>query len=229
MFDFILYASGSAAPAEGLAVEHLGGGGDGSDSSPVTSLNTASVSVAAGALIELDIYTYPLVVPDEVDFSITGLGLTMAKQYTAGNEYNQFMRYRGEAPADSTGALSITADVSVYYIVYSLKQWTGQTQGNNGADAYVQTNGARGSSSTTLGAFASTNNRVSASFISTFFPAQDGSPVSPLSLIGSVLYTNPTAFRLLTAQGEDSSPYSATWDNSPFDSAVMASEISSAT
>lgn len=219
-------AAMSAGGAAGLQVSQLANGGAGTESSPITETTTASIAIESGALIEVDIHTYPETAPDAVDFTITGLGLTFAQQYSvASSQYAQTLRYRAEAPADASGTLTLTADVNVSYIIYAVKQWTGQLQGNNGADAYIQTNGANSTNSTTLSAFASDSNQASATFVGTYFPTQSGTVDDSLTELAAFSYIPDVDYRMVTATGPDDSPYSITWANTPYQWAVMASEI----
>ena len=219
----------SSNVAAGLQVEQLTNGGAGTESVPITETTTASISVTAGALIEIDIHTYPGTAPDAIAFTITGLGLTFAEEHSvASSTYDQTVKYRAEVPSDASGTLTITADASVSYIVYAVKQWTGQVQGNNGADAFIQTSGARNTNSTTLSALASESNMVSATFVGTYFPAQAGTVDGDLTELAAFSYIPDVDYRMVTATGPDDSPYSITWDNTPYQWAVMASEIAAA-
>lgn len=213
----------------GLQVTQLTNGGAGTESVPITATTTASVSIDAGALIELDIYTYPGSAPDAVDFTISGLGLTFAQEHSVvSSQYDQALRYRAESSAGASGTLTITADANVSYIIYAVKQWTGQVQGNNGADAYVQTSGAKGANTTSLSALASDDNRVSATFVGSYFPSQSGTVDGDLTELSAFSYVPDVDYRVVTATGPDDSPYSITWSNSPYLSAVIASEIAAA-
>ncbi len=153
-----------AVEASKLTCVLLDAGGKGTNE-PSTS--TGSFSIVAGMLVEFDLWvdTYDSQTQPYLPSTITGLGLTfelvLAHAPVGWTNYYALLRYRAEAPADATGAITFTYAVDVDALAWSVKGWTGQAQGSNGANAYLQTLVTDDHTPVVLAAFGAPENRCS--------------------------------------------------------------------
>lgn len=174
----------------------------------------------------LDMLISPATIPIAFSPSISGLGGTWERVDAAGDLYATMQRWRCQLPAGASGTVDVTWAGTVADILWSLVEITGQTQGNNGADAFVQT--ARDSSnSVTLAGFVS-GNECLASWASFFAPDPLGSPDATMVQDGTAAILDTGArWALVTAHGpaEGDNAYSITWAGA-YVARAVASEIS---
>jgi hypothetical protein len=94
---------------------------------------TPPISVLAGALLEVDVFVES---GDAVTVTPTGLGCTFELE-TSGVLFGIAVhRFRAEVPANAEGAITLSI-TGAGTGGYSVRQWTGQRAGDNGANAYV--------------------------------------------------------------------------------------------
>jgi hypothetical protein len=150
-------------------------------------VQTASVSVVAGELIELDLLVFGGETEPEVTPS--GLGITWELVVNGGSFAEYARRYRGVAPSDATGQISIAYGTGLESVAWVAKAWSGYDDSlPNGAAAYRdgQSEVLRRVLTTTMAAFGAAENRASA-FAGAFGPpGLDLTGDSPLLEVGRV-------------------------------------------